>query len=127
MTDTNEAGLFSEQLLQPGLYNVTVAKAGFENVVENVQLVVDQRADLKITMTVGAVSQTVTVTEAAPDLQTQTASLGTVIENKEIDELPETAGSIPNCCNWCPARRRSAYLNPALHNSARTDPTSRPP
>ncbi len=87
-TATNEAGLFSEPFMQTGMFKVAVTKAGFQNAVESVQLVVGQRADLKITMTVGAVSQTVTVTEAAPDLQTQTASLGTVIGNKEIDQLP---------------------------------------
>ncbi len=87
-TITNEAGLFTQPLLLPGNYQVTVVKAGFQTAVENVQLVVNQIANLKFSMTVGSVNETVNVTSAAPALETQTASLGTVIGNKQITELP---------------------------------------
>ena len=86
---TNEAGLFTVPLLQPGVYTVTVSKSGFESATEsNIELQVNQLASLNITLTVGSVKQTVTVAASAPVLETETAGLGTVITTKEIDELP---------------------------------------
>ncbi len=87
-TSTNDKGVFIEPLLLPGLYQVTVAKSGFKTAVQSVELLVDQRANLEFAMTTGSVSQSVNVTSAAPELDTQTASLGTVIGAKEIDQLP---------------------------------------
>jgi hypothetical protein len=86
---TNDAGLFTVPLLQPGVYAVTISKAGFQNATEpNVELQVNQLASLNFTLTVGSVKQTVTVTEAVPLLETETAGLGTVIATKEINDLP---------------------------------------
>ncbi len=86
---TNAAGLFTVPLLQPGSYTVTISKAGFENATEsNIDLQVNQLANLTFTLTVGAVGQTVTVTGGAPVLNTETAGLGTVIAEKEIQDLP---------------------------------------
>jgi hypothetical protein len=86
---TNAAGLFTVPLLQPGVYTVTISKAGFENDTEsNIDLQVNQLANLNFTLTVGAVGQTVTVTGGAPVINTETAGLGTVIAEKEIQDLP---------------------------------------
>lgn len=86
---TNESGLFTVPLLQPGAYSVTVSKPGFETATQaNIDLGVNQLASVNITLTVGSVNQTVTVTSAAAQLDTETAGLGTVVEPKEIDELP---------------------------------------
>ena len=76
---TNESGFFNVPLLQPGDYNVSVSKEGFNTDTEKIQLHVNQSANLDFSLVVGSVQQTVNVTSATPDLQTQTAGLGTVI------------------------------------------------
>lgn len=86
---TNESGLFTVPLLQPGVYTVTVTKPGFETAIQpNIELQVNQQASLTFTLTVGSVNQSVTVTGATAQLETETAGLGTVVEPKEIDDLP---------------------------------------
>ena len=87
---TNDAGLFTVPLLQPGIYSVTISKTGFQNAMQsNVELQVNQLASLNFTLTVGSVGQTVTVTGGpGAVLETETAGLGTVIGTKEIDSLP---------------------------------------
>jgi carboxypeptidase family protein len=86
--NTNDAGFFNVPLLQPGQYDVTVSKQGFQTAVEHIQLEVNQLANLNFSLTVGGVQQTVNVTGATPELQTETAGLGSVIGTKEINDLP---------------------------------------
>lgn len=86
--ETNDAGFFNAPLLQPGQYDVTVSKRGFQSAVEHIQLQVNQLANLNISLVVGDVQQTVNVTGGTPELQTETSSLGTVIGTKEINDLP---------------------------------------
>ena len=86
---TNASGLFTVPLLQPGVYELTVSKTGFQTTKQSgVELQVNQLASLKLTLNVGAADQTVSVSGTAPVLETQTAGLGTVVEQKEINDLP---------------------------------------
>src|SRR5947209_2424494 len=86
---TNDAGVFSVPQLQPGGYQVTVTKEGFRTVKNSdIQVVIDQVANLPITLEVGATQQTVDVTGSAPIIETSTAGLGTVIGHKETVDLP---------------------------------------
>lgn len=85
---TNEGGFFNVPLLQPGQYDVTVSKQGFQTTEEHIQLQVNQLANLNVLLTVGGVQQTVNVTGATPELQTETAGLGSVIGTREINDLP---------------------------------------
>jgi carboxypeptidase family protein/TonB-dependent receptor-like protein len=86
---TNDSGVFSVPQLQPGGYQVTVSHEGFRTVKNSdVQVVIDQVANLSITLEVGATQQTVDVTGSAPIIETSTAGLGTVIGHKETVDLP---------------------------------------
>ena len=49
---------------------------------------VDQNATIRVTLTPGDVVETVQVTESTPLLEADTSSLGQVIENRKILELP---------------------------------------
>ncbi|HET6217164.1 MAG TPA: TonB-dependent receptor [Acidobacteriaceae bacterium] len=85
----NASGYYSFPLLQPASYQITVHAAGFkEYVQDNVQLEVAQTLTVNATLQVGEVTQSVTVTSAPPLLDTQTSSLGGVIESKSIVDLP---------------------------------------
>lgn len=86
---SNGEGLFTVPLLQPGTYSVAITKQGFAMTRENgVVLQVNQAASLTFVLQAGSESTTVEVTGAVPLLDTQNASLGTVITTKEILDLP---------------------------------------
>ncbi|MDQ6699387.1 MAG: carboxypeptidase-like regulatory domain-containing protein, partial [Acidobacteriota bacterium] len=86
---TNEAGAYSFPAMVPGRYNVKAEKAGFKVVTRtNIELQVQQSARLDIDLPVGQVSESVEVSASAALLSTEDATVGTVIENKRIVELP---------------------------------------
>src|SRR5689334_16525869 len=80
-TVTNESGVYQFPLLQPGRYSIAVRKQGFKQATrEGVQLELNQVAKIDFTMEAGAVSETVEVLGAAPILESNTSSVGQVIE-----------------------------------------------
>ncbi len=86
---TNESGIFSFPALNPGNYEVRVSLKGFKTAVRSdVNLEVQQNLRLDIQMSVGDIAESVSVSAGAISLQTENATVGTVIENKRIVELP---------------------------------------
>lgn len=82
-------GRFTAALLQPGTYSVTASKTGFRDAVYNNEVVnVSQTEALNITLAVGSASQTVEVSAASLQLQTQTSSLSSVTSGKMLQSLP---------------------------------------
>ena len=89
VAETNEAGIYSVPALPPGTYAIRVEKSGFSvQQQRNVELQVAQVARIDFTLQVGNVAEVIEVTAGAPVLDTETTSLGTVIENRRIVELP---------------------------------------
>jgi Carboxypeptidase regulatory-like domain/TonB dependent receptor len=88
-TTTNSTGDYSFPALQPGNYNVKVEMQGFQHEIhKDVDLQVEQIARIDFHLVVGAVTQTVEVSGGAPLLNTETATVGTVIDNARIVGLP---------------------------------------
>lgn len=88
-TSTNDLGYFAFPLLPPGIYRLTIEAQGFKKYVqENIKLDVATTLSINAALVVGEVSQSVTVTGAPPLLETQTSSLGQVISNKSMVDLP---------------------------------------
>src|SRR5712692_7100041 len=86
---TNDAGVYSFPSLAPGTYTLRAEKPGFRAVVRNqVELQVQQAARVDFELQVGQVSESIEVRSDAPMLSTDDATVGTVIENKRIVELP---------------------------------------
>lgn len=88
-TTTNEQGAWTVRFLIPGSYKVMVAAAGFKSAER--KGVALQTADIKqldLTLEVGQVSETVTVSAEAPLIDTSAATAGTVIEQQAITEMP---------------------------------------
>jgi hypothetical protein len=82
-------GIFLIQYLPVGNYTVAVEAAGFKKFVQqNVSIAVDQTTTLNVLLNVGSATQTVTVTEAPPLVDTSTAELGRTIAPAEIVGLP---------------------------------------
>ena len=88
-TVSNNEGYYTIPLLPPGEYRVSVRKEGFKPLVQvNVVLNVEQVARLDFTMQPGELSETVTITSDAPLMNTETSSVGQVVDNKTVVTLP---------------------------------------
>jgi hypothetical protein len=86
---TSSAGDYSFPSLAPGTYDVRVEKAGFKTEQSrNVSVNVQQTVRLDFTLAIGQVSESITVEASAAQLQAENATVGTVIDNKRIVELP---------------------------------------
>lgn len=96
-TDTNQTrttvsgtdGFFTFPLLQPGPYSVTATLQGFRTAVrEGVRVTVESTSRVDVRMTVGALEESVRVTADAPLVETSSAAMGIVIDERKIVELP---------------------------------------
>src|SRR5829696_3435268 len=84
-----DAGTFTITNLKPGNYTVTVEVQGFKTYVRSgVQLVTGERVRLDIALQPGQLSESVTVSEDASPLRTESGSLGQVVNNRKIVDLP---------------------------------------
>src|SRR5215831_4683833 len=88
-TQTNGEGYYTSAALIVGNYQVTVEKEGFKKAVRSgITLQVDQRAEVNVTLALGNVAEAVEVTAEAALVNTEDATVGQVIENKRVQELP---------------------------------------
>ena len=86
---TNVAGLYDVPDLVPGPYTVTAERSGFQTAVRtDVALEVGQGVRVDFTLQVRQVAESVQVAGNAQLIDTSTTAVGTVIENKDILELP---------------------------------------
>ena len=86
---TGTDGFYSVLQLPPGPYQVKATLQGFKAVVrEGITVAVETTSRVDLELSVGAVEESVTVTADSPLVETRTATLGTVIEEKKIVELP---------------------------------------
>src|SRR5690348_11404339 len=87
-TATNGAGVYSFPDLIPATYQIKVTAAGFQTTTSTVEIQVQQTARVDFSLTLGQASQTVEVSALAASLTTENATVGTVIAEKNINELP---------------------------------------
>lgn len=83
------AGRYAFPLLPPGQYRVAAELEGFKRVIrEPITLQVNQQQRADFSLEVGALSEAVLVTAELPMVQTNTATVGTVVSQRETSELP---------------------------------------
>ncbi len=86
---TNQDGIYVIPALVPGLYDVKAELSGFKSATRtSVELQVQQTARVDFTLEVGQVSEVVEVSGNAQLLTTENATVGTVVEQKRITDLP---------------------------------------
>jgi hypothetical protein len=94
---TGSDGLYSFVTVIPGQYRVEVEKGGFKHVTrEPVVVQVQQSAHIEVAMQVGMVSEVMDVTDETPLLQSETSSLGQVVDQRKANELPLNGRNIFN-------------------------------
>lgn len=86
---TSAQGNYVVPNLIPGRYQVIVEASGFKRfLTSNLVLQVDQRLRVDAVLQVGSVTSKVNVTTHAQMVNTDTSTIGTVIQNKQIHDLP---------------------------------------
>ena len=86
---TGSTGVYTIPSLPVGTYNLTAGAAGFQNVeVKDIKLDVNATRRVDVNLSVGQVSETITVESTAPLLNTENSTTGQIIESKRVTELP---------------------------------------
>ena len=88
-TTTNDAGAYLFLDITPGRYVVSASAPSFaEQRVPEFRLAVGQAATIDFALRVGSQTTEVTVQGVTPQLETSSANLGTVVETKQVNDLP---------------------------------------
>lgn len=86
-TDTN--GVYHFNALPPSNYQLTLDARGFKKkVLDNIHIIPDQANSLDVPLEVGAVEETVTVSDATPSIDTATANIGGTIGSNQVQNMP---------------------------------------
>jgi hypothetical protein len=91
---TNDKGVYVALLLLPGNYHLTAEHDGFKRSTRgNILLRVNDDLQIDVRMELGSVSDSVTVVESAPVLESTNASISLLLGNKELTDLPIAHGN----------------------------------
>ncbi len=94
-TVSNESGEYSFPALDPGAYSVKVAVPGFRTFErKGVRVNTQANVGLDITLEVGSLEETITVTADAPLIETTNASTGGVVDQKTLESIPTAGRSV---------------------------------
>lgn len=94
-TKSDAQGRYTIPDLTPGTYRLNAKASGFaEAVINNIELLVNQPATVLVRLEIGATATTVAVEAEAAQVNTVDASIGNVINNEAITELPSYARNI---------------------------------
>lgn len=112
---TNDSGAYRIPSVATGVYTVTITAANFKkSIVENVKVDVGLPTTVNAVLEPGEVTETVVVTSGGEVLQTQTATVGTTITGRQINETPtasrdalDLVGLLPGTASVGAPRRSS--------------------
>src|ERR1700677_1459373 len=89
---TDEKGYWALPSLQTGSYKVTVSHEGFKSAAnENVVIDAGVLATVNVTLTVGAATETVVVNAGAEIVQTDSATVSSTLQGRQVNDLPFTS------------------------------------
>jgi outer membrane receptor protein involved in Fe transport len=100
---TGSGGVFAFPNLIAGLYRLDAQMPGFKAFVrDGVEVQVDVTTRVDVTLQVGMVTERVVVTNEGPPLQTDNASLGTTIGQREVESIPLSGRNVNNMLTLVP-------------------------
>jgi Carboxypeptidase regulatory-like domain len=86
---TNGSGEYYITNLPPGNYRIQIEKTGFKKLIKpDVTLHVQDATELNFELTLGSMSETITVEAGAPLVNTESGTVSTVIDHTFVDNLP---------------------------------------
>ena len=99
-TDANGGYQFVSVI--PGSYRVEIGKEGFKKFASDVTVQIDTPSRVDAQMQVGDITQTVEVSSQADLVQTDSATLGQVVEGRQVDEMPLSGRNVMNLVSLVP-------------------------
>jgi len=102
-------GNFSVLSLPRGSYKATATAAGFQQETVTFDLQVSQVKAINFELKIGAASQTVEVTSAAPLVDTETSSVGEVVEGRQLSEIPLNGRNFTQLALLSPGVTKGSY------------------
>src|SRR5262245_26783846 len=88
-TTTNSSGQYYLANVPPGLYRIEIEKSGFKRLIKpDVVLHVQGALELDFEMAVGSVSESITIEAGAPLVNTESATVSTVVDRTFVENLP---------------------------------------
>jgi Carboxypeptidase regulatory-like domain/TonB dependent receptor-like, beta-barrel len=101
---TNETGEYYVSNLPPGRYRIEVEKLGFKAVIQSgVVLHVQDAVEVNFDMMLGSASESVTVAGESSPLDTESSTVGTVVEQRKANELPLNGRNVFNLIVLAPS------------------------
>jgi hypothetical protein len=101
---TNEIGTYYVSNLPPGQYRIEVEKLGFKAVIESgVVLHVQDALEVNFEMMLGSASESVTVEGEESPIDTESSTVGTVVEQRKANELPLNGRNVFNLIVLAPS------------------------
>ena len=116
---TDADGHYEFVNLIPGHYRVDIDKGGFKHLThDNIEIQVQAVVRVDGAMQIGEVGQTIEVSAAAQLLQTESSSLGTVVDERKVQEMPLNGRNVINLVTLVPGvvAQGQALTNPTGQN-----------
>src|SRR6266568_1810548 len=100
---TNDEGVYVLSNLPPGPYRLQISKVGFKTIIKpDITLNVQDALSINFTLPVGALLETVTVTGGAPLVNTENATVSTVVDRQFAENLPMNGRSFQTLIELTP-------------------------
>ena len=113
---TTREGVYSAPSLRPGQYRIDVALNGFKPIRrEGIGVHTGEKARLDFVLEVGNVREQVIVEADAPMLRAETASLGTVINNDKVVQLPLNGRTFIQLATLAPGGAAAGFSAPCIN------------
>ena len=91
---TNETGFYQATYLIPGMYRIEVSSEGFRTAVrDDIEVRVADRLEINLMLTIGNSQQSITVNMEEPLMNTESASVGTLVDSRRVADLPLSYGN----------------------------------
>jgi Carboxypeptidase regulatory-like domain/TonB dependent receptor len=114
---SNESGNYSASRLIPDIYTVKATAQGFSQATaENVAVSANSAQQVNLVFQAQGAPQTVTVSAASPALQTDGANVGTVLENRQFQDLPNLNRNFTTFALLTPGVQRASFNTAPTEN-----------
>ena len=100
---TNGEGLFNIPGVPPGIYTITVSLTGFKTaVISDTRVISGTPANIKATLEVGQLTETVTVAASSELINTQTAQVASTLNADQLNRMPTPTRNALNAVTFLP-------------------------
>src|SRR5690606_15074846 len=118
---TSDTGYYTFEALQPGTYAISAEMPGFKSYrQEGVTVSVGERVRVDVTLQVGEVTETVTVTGGTVMVDTRSAEVSALVDDQRITDLPLSGRNVISLASLLPGI--SSVAAPQTQTGSREGP-----